>query len=61
MAFTQMTKEQYRSLDSDALELRRAEVIAAAENGEIETDELRSESALIKDENLFALVKSIKG
>lgn len=50
MAFTQMTKEQYRSLDSDALELRRAEVIAAAENGEIETEELRSESALIKDE-----------
>lgn len=50
MAFTQMTKEQYRSLDFDALELRRAEVIAAAENGEIETEELRSESALIKDE-----------
>lgn len=50
MAFEAMTKEQYRALDADALELRRAEVIAAAESGEIETEQLRSESAIIKDE-----------
>ncbi len=50
MPFKPMSKEQYRALDAGALEQRRAEVIALAEAGEIETEQLRSESALIKDE-----------
>lgn len=50
--FETMTKEQYRSLDFDALEERKAAILAELENKESEIDlaELRSEVELIKEE-----------
>ena len=51
MPFKSMTAEEYRALDADAFEQRRALVIEASENGEeMTTEQLRSEAALIKDE-----------
>lgn len=50
MAFEAMTVEEYRALDADAFEQRRALVIKAGEDGTITTEQLRSESAIIKDE-----------
>lgn len=51
MPFKSMTAEEYRALDADAFEQRRAQVIQASENsGEMTTEQLRSEAALIKDE-----------
>lgn len=51
MPFKSMTAEEYRALDADAFEQRRALVIEASENGEeMTTEQLRSEAAIIKDE-----------
>lgn len=52
MSFNTMSAEQYRALDGDAFEKRRAEVLAELENPEsgVSTADLTAEVSLISDE-----------
>lgn len=66
MPFEKMTKEQYRSLDADALERRRAEILKEVDGAsdEVDVDTLDAESRMCQEEieyrNKFVALRSAK-